>query len=156
MSIGGNWEFEVQWLFIGRVMTVSHWLGCCQVRRIPPAGQQPWRWKVPSFLFLILLTFSGRSLDVCVHQFPQFPLTLSLYFLSPQILQYILSCIRFDLSLLFMFAKPDHKLSVGRSLVFWWWCFISLYLPLPCPHPPALKQMFKHSQQALDIHRKLN
>lgn len=34
-SIGGNWEPEVQWLFIGWVMLASHWLRCCQGRRKP-------------------------------------------------------------------------------------------------------------------------
>lgn len=27
--IGGNWEFEVWWLFIGWAVKVSHWLDCC-------------------------------------------------------------------------------------------------------------------------------
>lgn len=34
-SIGGNWEPEVQWLFIGWVMVASHWLCRCQGRRKP-------------------------------------------------------------------------------------------------------------------------
>ena len=41
--IGGN-KFEGGWLFIGWVMTVSHWLSCCQARR-----------KSLFFLLLLLL-----------------------------------------------------------------------------------------------------
>ena len=34
-SIGINWEFEVYWLLIGWVVTVSHWLGRSWAGRKP-------------------------------------------------------------------------------------------------------------------------
>lgn len=57
-SVGKNWEFEVQWLFIGWVVIVSHcWMVACKKIFILPAGIVEyktsfcWRWKVHLFLF---------------------------------------------------------------------------------------------------------
>ena len=59
---GENWEFKVQWLFIGRVGTVSHWLGCCQARRKSSSCQggkvqasSCWECKVGLFLLVLQL-----------------------------------------------------------------------------------------------------
>jgi len=62
--IGVNWEFAVYWLFIGSVVTVSYWLGCCRGSRqtffLLWGSKVEWTCKVSLFLLGLQLMTGGR------------------------------------------------------------------------------------------------
>ena len=74
----GGWKFEVWWLFIGWVLTVSHWLSSCQARRgslssscwafwsnlraLLLASQLYFNWSFSSLIFTLLPTDRDLSL----------------------------------------------------------------------------------------------